>query len=292
MIEVILKMKGIEHYKNGDYLMNKNLSLLYFSATGTTKKIVRSIANELSQRMNGISLNKEYDITLPINRKKVVSFAKDEIVIVGLPVYAGRVPNVLVEYLKTMISNGAIAIPIVVYGNRNYDDALKELKDILESDGSRVIAGAAFIGEHSFSRILAKGRPDVKDMEIISGFAEKIIEKISKNCMKEIVGLKGNIPYRKHYMPRNRDGDPVDIRKVKPKTNTDCIDCKICVNTCSMGSISLENVKEVIGICIKCGACIKNCPVNAKYYDDENYLRHKEELEIEFIERKEPEIFI
>ena len=158
---------------------------------------------------------KEYDITLPENRKETILFSKDDIVIIGMPVYAGRVPNVLVNFLKTMISNGALSISIVVYGNRNYDDALQELKDILESDGLSVIAGAAFIGEHSFSRILGKGRPDIKDLEIVSNFSEVITEKLSNNFIRKTVCFKGNIPYRNHYIPRNKDGGSVDIRKSK-----------------------------------------------------------------------------
>ncbi|MPN11374.1 hypothetical protein SDC9_158675 [bioreactor metagenome] len=84
----------------------------------------------------------------------------------------------------------------------------------------------------------------------------------------------------------------IDIRKVKPKTNDKCNNCGICVKVCPMGSISSENVREYTGICIKCGACIKKCPQNAKYYDDENYLYHKKDLEEEFQRRAEPETFL
>jgi ferredoxin len=59
-----------------------------------------------------------------------------------------------------------------------------------------------------------------------------------------------------------------------------------------MGSIDYNDVSKLNNICIKCGACIKACPVNAKYYDDENYLHHKYELEINFAERKEPVVFL
>lgn len=43
---------------------------------------------------------------------------------------------------------------------------------------------------------------------------------------------------------------------------------------------------------IKCGACIKKCSTHAKYYDDEDYLRHKHELEVDYANRREPVIFI
>ncbi len=59
-----------------------------------------------------------------------------------------------------------------------------------------------------------------------------------------------------------------------------------------MGSIDRDDVSKFTGICIKCGACVKKCPVGAKYYDDVNYLKHKHELEEENKGRKEPEFFI
>ncbi|MGI6712424.1 MAG: EFR1 family ferrodoxin [Bacillota bacterium] len=266
--------------------MDKKITAMYFSATDTTKKVVSGIAKELSDDFNNI------DFTLPEARKNPVSFTEKDVVIFGVPVYAGRVPNVLLKYLNTISGNGALAVSIVVYGNRNYDDALIELKDILELNGFKVIAGGAFIGEHSFSKTLAQNRPDEKDMAIANDFAYQILKKITTQNDHQDVAVKGNKPYRKYYMPKNLDGIPVDIRKVTPKTNDDCLDCKLCANICPMGSIDFEDVSKLNGICIKCGACIKKCPAQAKYYDNEDYLRHKHELEIQFIQRREPELFI
>lgn len=135
--------------------MNMNINSMYFSATDTTKKVVTGIAQKISEKIDwGKSIN-NIDFTLPGVREKSVSFSEKDLVIFGVPVYAGRVPNVLIKYLNTISGNGALAIPVVVYGNRNYDDALIELKDILESNGFIVIAAGAFIGEHSFSYTLA-----------------------------------------------------------------------------------------------------------------------------------------
>lgn len=194
--------------------------------------------------------------------------------------------------MNSIKGNDALAIAVVLYGNRNYDDALIELRDILQLNGFKVIAGGAFIGEHSFSKILAKDRPDEKDMAIASDFADQIYSKITAEADFQIVNVKGKSPYRDYYRPKNLQGEPVDIRKVTPLTNSDCNNCKLCVSVCPMGSIDKEDVSRLIGICIKCGACIKNCPTQAKYYDDEDYLRHKYELEIEFASRREPELFL
>jgi NAD-dependent dihydropyrimidine dehydrogenase PreA subunit/flavodoxin len=272
--------------------MGRQVCALYFSATGTTKKIVTAIADKLSEHMTGnIEINM-IDFTLPEARKQAVSFDKEDIVLIGVPVYAGRVPNVLLKYLKAVAGDGATAVAVVLYGNRNYDDALIELKDLLEADGFRVVAGGAFIGEHSFSRTLGQDRPDGKDLAAAVDFAGLIHKKISALGGIPAVAVKGNKPYRDYYKPKDKDGHFFDIRKVAPKTNGDCIDCKLCAELCPMGSIDAEDVSKITGICIKCCACIKNCPVGAKYFDDENFLWHKKELEIHFTERREPEFFV
>lgn len=270
--------------------MSYNINAVYFSPTGTTEKVVLGIADKLAKSFGSDDV-KKIDFTLPKAREEKIVFSEDDIVIVGVPVYAGRVPNVLLKFLNSFCGGGAMAIGTVLYGNRNYDDALIELTDILGEKEFKVVGAGAFIGEHSFSKILGEKRPDDKDMEIVKGFAHKIFLKINNRCL-DIVEVKGNKPYRPYYMPKNPQGESVNIRKVSPKTNENCIDCKLCAEVCPMGSIDYDDVSKLNGICIKCGACVKKCPVEAKYYDDENYLRHKKELEIEFAERREPEVFI
>ncbi len=54
-------------------------------------------------------------------------------------------------------------IPVVVCGNRSFDNALAELNHILEKNGCHSIAAAAVIARHSFSHVLAAGRPDDED---------------------------------------------------------------------------------------------------------------------------------
>jgi ferredoxin len=266
---------------------------VYFSATGTTKKVVEGIAEAIAEKM-GVEYE-SYDFTTPEARKEPLSFSPEDLVVFGTPVYAGRVPNVLLKYLETIRGNGAVGIPVVLYGNRDYDNALIELRDLLEKGGLHTMAAAAFIGKHSFSYILGKGRPDESDMEEARAFAVKAAEKIKAAGdigIAEPVSVKGiPDPYRGYYQPRDRAGNPVDIRKVKPLTKDTCNNCMICADVCPMGSISREDVREFTGICIKCGACVKKCPVQAKYYVDEGFLYHQHELEEGLTRRAEPEVF-
>lgn len=265
---------------------------LYFSPTGTVKKIVTTIAAELSASFPAQTDAEHLDFTKKEVRDQAASFQEGDLVVIGTPVYAGRVPNILLKYLNTVAGNGATAVCVVVYGNRCYDDALIELRDVATACGFHVIAAGAFVGEHSFSKLLAKGRPDADDLAIAKAFAEKIVEKSKAGSTGSLLSVSGCEPYRAYYMPKDKDGNPVDIRKVTPKTKDNCTKCMICAEVCPMDSIDWSDPSAFVGICIKCGACIKKCPVEAKYYDDPGYLRHQYELEEQFERRAEPELFV
>ena len=298
--------------------MEKRIRAMYFTGTGTTAKVTSGVAYRMWEEMkkNGkeadlaVSFVKAANINFsPFEaRQKVYTFDENDIVVFGTPVIAGRVPNVLLKFLDTIEGGGAMAIPVVLYGNRNYDDALIELRNILEVRGFHTVAGAAFIGEHSFSRTLAAGRPDSRDMEIAYSFAAdtagKITALINENDgdnakiaqALEAAGpvyVKGQDPIRPYYKPQDRQGNHINILKVKPKLDeAKCTGCGLCVTVCPMGSIKAEAPGVVDGICIKCCGCEKKCPEGALYFDDPGYLYHKEELELGYADRKEPELFI
>ena len=90
---------------------------------------------------------KLWDFTLPAGRLAPFVGEAGDLVVVGMPVYAGRLPNLLVPYLKTWQGKGAYVVPVVVYGNRSYGNALIELRDILTKTGFRPLGAAAFVGE-------------------------------------------------------------------------------------------------------------------------------------------------
>ena len=263
----------------------------YFSATDTTKKVVTGIAGELS-RLTGAPL-KIHDFTLPSVRKESLSFSSGDLVVFGTPVYAGRVPNLLIKFVASVQGRGAAAVPVVCYGNRNYDDALVELRNTLEAGGFRTAAAGAFSCQHAFSETQAAGRPDVSDLTIAKGFAWQIWKKLLAGEPASPVAVPGSDPVGPYYTPRDRYGNPINILKVKPKTGEACTHCGLCARQCPLGSIDPEDESLLTGPCMKCNRCVKHCPVKAKYFDDPNYLYHKTELEEQFsFPRREPELFL
>lgn len=277
--------------------MLKRVLAVYFSGTGTTEKTVKAIA-----KMTADGLRLEYgecDFTPLFAREKPLEFEESDLVIFGMPVIAGRVPNLMLKYLAHMNGNGALAVPVVLFGNRNFDDALIELRDILADTGAKPIAAGAFVGEHSFSTILGKGRPDDEDMAVAEELAKAVVQK-AENLRNGTLKYSSPVdvpgtpkPYRGYYQPQDRHGAPIDIRKVKPKTDmTKCDKCGICVQLCPLGSIDPQDVSDISGICMKCCACVKKCPKGAKYFDDPGYIYHKEELEDLYQRRAVSEMFL
>ena len=266
---------------------------VYFSGTGTTRRTVERIAGGIASRLNLPA--ESVDFSRPAVRQETLGFGEKDLVVFGTPVYAGRVPNVLLPFLRErVVGGGALAVPVVLFGNRNYDDALIELRNILTADGMHPIAAGAFVGEHSFSRVLGADRPNAEDEALMDEFAARVAALAAGLDAAPVksVAVRGQEPLRPYYTPRDRAGNPINILKVKPKTDLSrCGGCGLCADLCPMGSIDPADVSAVRGICIKCCACVKGCPTGAKFFDDAGYLYHQHELEAQYARPAENEVF-
>jgi ferredoxin len=232
----------------------------------------------------------EIDITPAPMREKKLTFAEGDLVFVGVPTYAGRVPNKIMPFIaENLTGNGAFAVPIVTYGNRSFDDSLAELADLLEENGFRLLCGGAFPCQHAFAENLATGRPDMMDMLSAMQLGEAASSRMAAGLIMEAEAFPGNHPAGPYYVPKGTDGQPAKFLKAKPVTDrTKCTACGICAESCPMGSVEVDAGFDVTGTCIKCQACIKKCPTGAKTFDDEAFLSHRQMLMENFAqERKE-----
>ena len=259
--------------------------LIYFSPTGTTRKVVEAIAQGL--RPQTITTN---DLTLPGQDSLNMAPSRKDLAIIGSPVYAGRMPPVARKRLEKINGNGTACVVLAMYGNREYEDALLELKDIAVKAGFRPVAGGAFIGEHSYhldAMPIAPGRPDADDLEKATAFGQAIRKKMAAaGVLDDIqsVSVPGKFPYKK----------PGPSPVISPVTHEKiCIKCAECAGVCPKAVITVGNtvVTKAAG-CIHCTACVKICPTGARVWDDDWIKNIAEWLSTNFYERKEPEIFI
>ena len=153
----------------------RKAKLIYYSPTGTGKTTVTAI-------MKGTGLDHDIiDLTPPDSEIKKYEVSSDELAIIAAPVYSGRTSTVASNRIKKLKGNNTPAVLVVMYGNRAFEDALLELKNFTSELDFKAIAGAAFIGQHSFDSEktpIATGRPDAEDLMKAEAFGEKIIEKL------------------------------------------------------------------------------------------------------------------
>ena len=255
---------------------------LYFSPTNHTKQIVCQLGEALARGL-GVPF-REIPWTLPGARAEERRFSPGDLVVVGGPTYAGKLPNkILPDYQSRLKGCGALAVAVVTYGNRSFDNSLAELCAVLEGDGFHTVAGGAFVSTHAFSDALAAGRPNRADLAELDAFAARIAQKVgSAQAVPAPIQVRGDAeaPY---YVPKGEDGAPAKFLKAAPKTRTDlCVKCGLCARTCPMGSIDLQDPAQITGICIKCQSCVRRCPRHAKYFDDPAFLSHVQMLEQTF----------
>ena len=259
----------------------QSLKLVYFSPTGTTKSVVQAVARGLNQLPA-----EQFDLTLPEARNRYLETTENDLIVAAVPVYMGRVPALLNGWLSSMKACNTPAVCIVVYGNRVYDDALLELKNILKERGCIPLAGAAFIGEHSFSGAktpIAVARPDANDLVHAEAFGRSIYEILPGFTADYYLDVPGVFPYRGITELWN-----VDFIKVSEA----CTQCGHCAEICPVDAVNHRDSHRIDEKkCITCCACIKNCPQNARSMKPGLVKNAAERLSTLYSERKEPACF-
>ena len=262
----------------------KQVKLIYFSPTGTTQKVLESISEGItSEAVEHINL------TLPEGARQTIPPFSDELVLIGAPVYGGRLPVDAINRFKQLKASRTLAILVVVYGNREFEDALLELKNLAIELGFIPIAGGAFIGEHSFATKdvpIANGRPDSLDVQKAMDFGAKLKDKVtalqSPDAQMDLE-IPGRFPY---------EGGARSMA-VSPVTKKDtCTVCGTCASVCPTAAISVNgSVATKIERCIRCCACIKNCPTGARVMEDSTLKNMAHWLNENCSTRKEPQFF-
>ncbi len=254
--------------------------LVYFSPTKTTKRIVEQIAHGLNAGEVA-----HYDLTCSEQRGDVG--LNDGVAVIGVPVYAGRVPEVCLERMRKLSAVGIPAVIVVLYGNRAFEDALVELRDTVVAKGVSVVAAGAFIGEHSYSTSdhpIAPNRPDTDDVRKAQEFGALLV-----GCLQQGVGsvtprIPGNLPYKER----------VPLGGIAPVTSeARCTLCGNCARVCPTHAITVADaVATDAQRCILCCACVKECPEQARTLQHPTVDARREMLVKNFSERKEPELFL
>lgn len=220
---------------------------ILFSPTGGTMKTANLLTKEFSSEVRVVDLmDRKADFS-------ALPFTSEDLCIVAVPSFGGRVPVPAVKRLSKMQGNGARAILMAVYGNRAIDDTLLELKDVLTQAGFRPVAALEAVAQHSIMPQFGAGRPDSRDHRELVSFAGQIKEKLAAEFSDDLA-VPGSFPYREY------NGIPM-----KPKAGHGCVRCGHCARHCPVGAIPEEAPNQTNRkVCISCMACTAFCPQKAR----------------------------
>lgn len=218
-----------------------------FSPTGGTKRVATILSRALAEETVTV------DLTARTDEYKTLTLTKEDVVLIAVPSYSGRVPAIAATRLSQIQGHGARAILVCVYGNRAYEDTLVELRDTVLQAGFTVVAAVAAIAEHSIVRRYAAGRPDTTDEKELQSFARQIRRKIDRADCRE-PNIPGHRPYRK-----------AASAGLVPKATKACVQCGLCARECPTGAIDSHDAFRVDPKrCISCIRCITLCPHGAR----------------------------
>lgn len=248
---------------------------IYFSPTGGTKKVMDILAESFS-------IDGSIDLSVADADYGAYSFTAEDLCLIGVPSFGGRVPAVVLERMRQIKAKGATAVIVAVFGNRAYDDTLLELKNEATAWGYRVRAAVAAVAEHSIIRRYATGRPDAQDEMELRQFSKEIAEAVKNGKNAGVLIVPGDPQYRDY------DGVPF-----KPRANRSCVKCGLCAEKCPVGAIpknapqSLDKEK-----CISCMRCVAICPQNARRFNKIALFAVGQAMKKAFAGRKQNELYL
>lgn len=251
-----------------------NVYKMVFSPTGGTMKAADMVAQTLADEVTLVDLcdSKKDFRSLVLN--------EDDVAVIAVPSYGGRVPTTAVARLSKCRGNGARAVLMAVYGNRAYEDTLLELQDTVKEAGFKVVAAIAAVAEHSIAHQFATGRPDAQDQQLLETFAQSTKEKLASGELSA-PHLPGNRPYKTSSV------------SMVPKATKACVSCGLCAQKCPVQAIDRlypQNVDKKA--CISCMRCVTICPQHARTIHPIMQFAAGLALKKACSQRKEAELFI
>ena len=263
-----------------------SVRVVFYSATGNTRKIAESIGETVSWHM-GMPVSYS-DYSRPDVRKIQISLDVDDILVFCTPVYRGELPPYIFDDIGSKLKgSGGYAICAMTYGNRAVDNAFADMVQTVRDLGFVPVSAVSFPCRHCYTDVLAGDRPNGDDLSCARRFAERSCGLIREGIGERTLTVPG-VAGGPAYVPLGADGNPISFHDAVPVTDMSiCTGCGKCAELCPLGSIDASDVFVLKGPCFKCQACVRGCPEGAKRFTDERFVSHVRQIESRFADRKE-----
>ena len=175
------------------------------------------------------------------------------------------------EIFGCLHGNGAPFVGVVTFANTLYMKVilLEEIKAYAEKQGFKVAAMGAFPAAHTLSSALgSESRPNAEDEKLMLDFGRKVYEKVSSGdyVLHDKIGSNTSDSDAEKIASYRavENGHSTFPPAYKAKAISDaCIKCGACVRNCPVDAIDIEAKTFDVEKCIGCWACINRCPKHA-----------------------------
>ena len=231
--------------------------VFYFSGTGNTKYVAENLAKQM--RSDCYSIEEQQDFDALIRENNTVCFC--------YPIYCSGVPRIMREFaegLKMALKGKRVAIfcTQVMYSG----DGARAFTDIFPENWFKVVYAEHFFMPNNLCNVLPEWTFDDRLIRWEKFCADRKIKRISRHIMGGKVHKRGfnKISYKMGYAQRKYQLGADEKAKNGVEVSDDCVKCGLCVKKCPMQNFELGEEKAVPkGNCIYCYRCVNLCPKKA-----------------------------
>ena len=231
--------------------------VLYFSGTGNSRYVAKKIA--------GISGDELVSIGQRIKSGDFSEIRSEEPLVFVGPVYAGRLPRVMDEYIRKVKFIGTQRAYFVATCAQTPWVTVQYVEKLCSEKGFALLGFNSVVMPQGY---LAGGGTQPKEVN----------DKILKEAEPKIISIAETIR-DKQLLPKEQPGKAIMSKVLNPimysmmisakgfRATEKCTGCGTCAPRCPLNNIKLTNGKPVWGNqCTHCMACIAGCPSEAIEY--------------------------
>lgn len=223
------------------------MKIFYFSGTGNSLHVAKELGGEL--------------LSIPQVLKGNQKFFEDDKIGIICPCYSWSIPSIVEEFLNTITLKADYVFGIITYGaiiagGTNYLENIGKQNGLQFSYLNKVYMVDNYVEGFDMDKQIKnehKRNINIQLEKIVSDTSSSTLYKAKTNAVKNKLSKLVNKTYKK------------SLGKCDSKFYVEdtCTTCKVCEKVCPVGNIIVDNKPVFHHNCIRCYACIHNCPVAA-----------------------------